>query len=117
MARREEPDDKGPGSFAVPIIGAAYGSLVIVAVVAILNSDVGRSLEGEVNAPARAMIAIPIVIAASVVSIASLMAMMLPGSRRVSLRVAEIAAWLIPAWLVMGAMVLGAVSFALHRAD
>jgi hypothetical protein len=117
MARREEPDDKGPGSFAVPISGAAYGSLVIVAVVAILNSDVGRRLEDEVNAPARAMIAIPIVIAASVASIASLVAMMLPGSRRVSLRVAEIAAWLIPAWLVMGAMVLGAVSFALHHAD
>jgi hypothetical protein len=34
-----------------------------------------------------------------------------------SLRVAEIAAWLIPAWLVMGAMVLGAVSFAIHHAD
>src|SRR5215208_165009 len=104
MARREEPDDyQDPGSFAVPTIGAAYGSLVIVAMVAILNSDVARKLEDEVNAPARAMIAIPVVIAASVVSIASLVAMMLPGSRRVSLRVAEIAAWLIPAWLMMGA--------------
>jgi hypothetical protein len=101
----------------MPMLGAAYGSLVIVAVVAVLESDIGRSLEDEVNAPARAMIAIPIVVAAAVVSIASLMAIMLPESRRMSLRVAEIAAWLIPAWLVMGAMVLGAVSFAIHHAD
>jgi hypothetical protein len=51
------------------------------------------------------------------VSLASMVALILPGYRRRSLRIAEIAAWLIPAWLVMSAMAIGAVAFALHHAD
>jgi hypothetical protein len=45
-----------------------------------------------------------------------MVALLAPEYRRPSLRIAEIASWLIPAWLVMGGMVLGAISFALHHA-
>jgi hypothetical protein len=51
------------------------------------------------------------------VFVASILALILPGYRRPSLRVAEIGGWLIPAWLMMSAMVLGAIAFALHHAD
>ena len=54
---------------------------------------------------------------AAVVFVASMVALIVPGYRRPSMRVAEIAGWLIPAWLVMAGMVLGAVAFALHHAD
>lgn len=53
----------------------------------------------------------------TVVFAASMLALILPGYRRPSLRAAEIGGWLIPAWLVMSAMVLGAIAFALHHAD
>jgi protein-S-isoprenylcysteine O-methyltransferase Ste14 len=90
---------------------------VIVAVVAVLNSHVGRSLDDKVDAPAQALVAIPVVTVAAVVAIASLVAMMLPEHRRSSLKVAEIGAWLIPAWLVMAGMTFAAISFAVHHAD
>ena len=61
--------------------------------------------------------AAPVIISAAVVFVASMVALLVPVYRRRALRVAEIAAWLVPAWLVMGAMVLGAISFALHHAD
>ena len=57
------------------------------------------------------------ILSATVVFVASMIALIPPAYRRPALRVAEIAAWLIPAWLVMGAMVLGAISFALNHAD
>jgi uncharacterized membrane protein len=121
MARRdpEEPEEfeEEPQTFTWPLLGALYGSLVIVAVAALLNSHVGRSLDDKVDAPARALIAVPIVVVAAVVAIASLIALLAPEQRRPSLKVAEIGSWLIPAWLVMGAMVLGAISFALSHAD
>jgi uncharacterized membrane protein YkvI len=118
----EERDDLGeleeePQTFTWPLLGALYGSLVIVAVVAVLASDVGRSFEDEVDAPARTLVAAPVVAFAAVVFLASLLALIVPGYRRPSLRVAEIFAWLIPAWLVMAAMGIGAVAFALHHAD
>jgi uncharacterized membrane protein YkvI len=118
----EERDDLGeleeePQTFTWPLLGGLYGSLVIVAVVAVLASDVGRSFEDEVDAPARTLVAAPVVAFAAVVFLASLVALILPGYRRPSLRVAEIFAWLIPAWLVMSAMGIGAVAFALHHAD
>ncbi len=115
MAR--EPDRDGENTFTMPLLGALYGSLVIVAVVALLNSHIGRSLDNEIDAPARTLIAAPVIITATVVFVASMVALILPDYRRPSLRVAEIAGWLIPAWLVMGAMVLGAISFALHHAS
>ena len=116
MARRE-PEEQESRTFTLPMLGALYGSVVIVAVAALLNSHVGRGLEDEIDAPARAMIAVPVVFLASVVAIASLLAMIFPESRRSCLRVAELAGWLIPAWLLIGAMILGAISFALNHAD
>jgi hypothetical protein len=116
MARRV-PEEEEPQTFTLPLLGALYGSLVIVAVVAVLSSQLGRDLEDEVDAPARTLIAAPVVFTATVVFVASLTAMLAPRYRRISLRVAEIAGWLIPAWLMIGALVLGAISFALHHAD
>jgi hypothetical protein len=115
MARRG-PDEEEPQTFALPLLGALYGSVVIVAVIAVIDSRLGRGLEDEIDAPARTLIAAPVVLCAAVVFVACLMALV-PAYRRVSLRVAEIAAWLIPAWLVIGAMVLGAISYALDHAD
>jgi len=116
----EELDDRAPSgdqTFTWPLLGALYGSLVVVAVVALLASHLGRSFEDEVDAPARTLVAGPVVLLAGVVFLASIVALIVPGYRRWSLRVAEIAAWLIPAWLVMSGMGIGAVAFALHHAD
>jgi hypothetical protein len=86
-------------------------------VVAILNSHLGRGLENEIDAPARTLVAAPVIASALVVFVASMIALLAPAYRRPSLRVAEIGSWLIPAWLVMGGMVLAAISFALHHAS
>jgi hypothetical protein len=112
-----EPEEEPTQTFALPLLGALYGSLVVVAVLAVLDSSLGRGLEDEIDAPARTLIAAPVVALAVVVFISSMAALVAPAYRRPSLRVAEIAGWLIPAWLMIGAMVLGAVSFALHHAD
>ena len=116
MARRE-PQEEPAQTLTLPLLGALYGSLVIVAVVGVLSSHVGRDLDDEVDAPAQALIAVPVVFTATVVAIASLTAMLSPRHRRSALRVAEIAGWLIPAWLMIGALVLGAISYALNHAD
>jgi hypothetical protein len=104
-------------TFTWPLLGAVYGSLVIVAVVAVLASDAGRSFEDEVGAPARTLVAAPLVAFAAMLVVASMVALIAPGYRRQSLRVAEITAWLVPAWLVMCAMGIGAVAFALNQTD
>jgi hypothetical protein len=109
----EEPEDQ---TFTIPMLGALYGSVVVVVVIAILNSHIGRGFEDDVDAPARTLVAAPVIVAATVVVVASLAALV-PGYRRPSLKVAEIAAWLIPAWLVMSGMALAAISFALHHAS
>jgi hypothetical protein len=114
---RQDLDGEEPQTFTWPLLGALYGSLVIVAVVAVLASHLGRGFEDEIDAPARTLVAAPVVIAATVLFMASMAALLLPRYRRPSLRIAEIGAWLIPAWLVMSAMVIGAVAFALHHAD
>jgi hypothetical protein len=103
--------------FTWPLLGALYGSLVIVAVVAVLASHLGRGLEDEIDAPARTLVAVPLVFFAAVLFLASMVALIAPGSRRVSMRIAEVAAWLIPAWLVMCGMGIGAVAFAVHHAS
>jgi hypothetical protein len=110
----EEPEAT---TFTWPLLGALYGSLVIIAIVAVLSSHFGRDLDDKIDAPARTLVAAPVILSATVVFAASMVALILPVYRRSALRVAEIAAWLIPAWLVMGAMVLGAISFALDHAD
>jgi hypothetical protein len=111
-----EPDEAEPRTFTAPLLGALYASLVVVAVVAVIDSHLGRHLEDEVDAPARTLIAVPVVTAAVVVFVASMVALIIPSSRPRALRVAEIAGWMIPAWLIMGAMVLGAIDFAIHHA-
>lgn len=115
MARPEEEPEVT--TFTWPLLGALYGSLVIVAIVALLNSHLGRDLDHRIDASARTLVAAPVIISAAVVFVASMVALLAPIYRRAALRVAEIAAWLVPAWLVMGAMVLGAISFALHHAN
>jgi hypothetical protein len=112
--RRADVDD--PQGFTWPLLGALYGSVVVVAVVAILASHLGRGFENEVDAPARTLVAVPVAVFAGVLFAASMIALIAPGARRGALRVAEIAAWVIPAWLVMCAMGIGAVAFALHHA-
>src|SRR3954451_15588547 len=103
-------------TFTPPLLGALFSSLVIVVLVALLNSHLGRDLDDKIDAPARTLIAAPVVVCATVVFVACLIALIGPAYRRPALRVAEIGIWLIPAWLVMGAMVLGAIDFALHHA-
>src|SRR3954453_13532100 len=111
------PDPEEPqATFTLPLLGALYSSLVIVVLVALLNSHLGRDLDHRIDAPARTMIAAPVIVAAVVVFIASMLALLAPAYRRPALRVAEIAAWLILGWLVMGGEVLGSISFALHHA-
>jgi hypothetical protein len=117
MEERDDQDRSGDQGFTWPLLGALYGSLVITTVVAVLASGLGRSFEDEVDTPARTLVAAPVVGFAAVVFLASMVALILPGYRRQSLRVAEIAGWLIPAWLVMAAMGIGAVAFALHHTD
>jgi hypothetical protein len=114
MAR--ELEEREAATFTLPLLGAAYRSLVIVVLVAILNSHVGRALDDKIGAPARTLIAAPVIFTATIVFVASLVALVAPVYRRPALRVAEIFSWLIPAWLLMGAMVLGAISFALDHA-
>jgi hypothetical protein len=119
MAEREdfgELEEDEPQTLTWPLLGALYGSLVIVAVTAIVESHFGRSFENEVDAPARTLVAAPVVVAAAICFVASMVALILPAYRRASLKVAEIAAWLVPAWLVMSAMGIGAVAFAIHHA-
>ncbi len=114
MARRELEHER-PQTFTWPLLGALYSSVVIVVVVAVLNSDLGRDLDNKIDAPARTLIAAPVIITAAIVFAASLVALLAPDHRRPSLKIAEIGSWLIPAWLVMGAMVLLAIDFALHH--
>jgi hypothetical protein len=115
MAR--EPEELRESTFTWPLLGALYGSVVIIAIVAVLSSNLGRDLDDRIDAPARALLAVPVVASAAAVFVASMVALLLPAYRRAAMRVAEIAGWLIPAWLVMGAMVLGAISFAIDHAD
>src|SRR4029453_5841951 len=113
MARREPEEEAG--TFPWPLLGALYGSLVIVGGIAILESRIGRHLEDEIDAPARTLIAAPVVLTAVVVFVASTVGLVLPAYRRPSLRVAEIAAGVIPGGVIIGAVVLGAIDFALNH--
>jgi hypothetical protein len=115
MARdAEEPQGT---TFTLPLLGALFSSLVIVAIVALLDSHLGRHLDDKLDAPARTLIAAPVIVCATVVFIACMIALIQPAYRRQAMRIAEIGSWVIPAWLVMAAMVLGAISFALNHAD
>ena len=96
------------------MVGMVCSSLVVVAVIAILISQIGRDIEDDLSAPARTLIAAPAVIAAVVAFCASMLAL-LPEYRRPALRVAAIAGWVIAAWLVMAAMILAGIKFATEQ--
>ena len=107
-------DGPGPQTFSAPMVGMVCSSLVVVAVIAILNSQIGRDIEDDLSAPARTLIAAPAVIAAVVAFCASVLAL-LPEYRRPALRVAAIAGWVIAAWLVMAAMIVAGIKFATEQ--
>ena len=66
MAR--EPEELGEAeeaTFTWPLIGALYSSLVIVVLLALLNSHLGRDLDNEIDAPARTLVAAPVILSAA----------------------------------------------------
>jgi hypothetical protein len=111
-AGRPEPDQ-----FTLPLLGTLYGSVVVIAVLFVLNTDIGRDVEEKLDAPAMTLIATPLVILAVTVFASCLVALVAPAYRRQSMRVAEIAAWVIPAWAIMAGLVLAAISYALNSLD
>jgi hypothetical protein len=111
--RRENPFE----GFGLAAIGALYASVVAALVIAVLDTDLGRDLQEDLDAPARALVAGPVLALAAVVFVASVLALLLPGSRDRLLRIAGMAGWLIPAWLLMAGLVLGGISYALDSLD
>jgi hypothetical protein len=113
----EDPDQREPQPFTWPIIGTLYASVVAAIVVAILDTDFGQDLQERLDAPARAMVAAPVLGFCVVLFLACLLALVVPAVRRPSMRVAELTAWLIPAWLLMSGVILGGIAYALDRID
>ncbi len=91
--------------------------MVTAVVIALLDTDLGRDLQSDLDAPARALVAGPVLALAAVVFVASVLALILPAARGRLLRIAGMAGWLIPAWLLMAGLVLGAIAYALDRLD
>jgi hypothetical protein len=110
QAEREPSED-----YSLAAVGALYASLVFVVVIAILDTNLGRDLTDRLGAPVRAMIAVPVLVLATVVFGCSVAALVLPAWRRGMLRLAGIASWLIPAWLVIAAVLIGSLILALKR--
>jgi protein-S-isoprenylcysteine O-methyltransferase Ste14 len=104
-----------PVTFTGPAVGALYASVVIAVVIAVLDTDIGRDLQEDLDAPARALVAAPVLLLATVVFILSVLALVLPASRRGLMRFVEIFGWLIPAWLLMAGTTLAAIAYALDR--
>jgi hypothetical protein len=86
-------------------------------VVAVLDTDLGRELQRDLDAPARALVAAPVLALAAVVFVSCVLALVLPAARDRLLRIAGMAGWLIPAWLLMSGLVLGAIAYALDSLD
>jgi hypothetical protein len=86
-------------------------------VIALLDTDLGRDLQSDLDAPARALVAAPVLALAAVVFVTCVLALILPGARDRLLRIAGMAGWLIPAWLLMSGLVLGAIAYALDRLE
>jgi hypothetical protein len=84
-------------------------------VIAVLDTDLGRDLQRDLDAPARAMVAVPVLALAAVVFATCVLALVQPGARDRLLRIAGVAGWLIPAWLLMAGLTLGAIAYALDR--
>jgi hypothetical protein len=86
-------------------------------VIALLDTDLGRELQRDLDAPARALVAAPVLALAAVVFVTCVLALILPAARERLLRIAGMAGWLIPAWLLMSGLVLGAIAYALDRLE
>ena len=99
--------------FGLAALGALYASVVTAVVIAILDTDFGRELGEDLEAPVRAMIAAPVLILASVVFVASLLALTMPQHQKRLLGVAGIAGWLIPAVLIIATVLIATVAVAL----
>lgn len=112
-----ERSEGEPQTFTMPLLAALYGSVVVIAVIFVLRTEIGREIEDRLDAPARTLIAAPLVILAVIVFCAGLVALVVPAYRREVMRVAEFAAWIIPAWALMAGLVLGALAWALARLD
>jgi hypothetical protein len=98
-------------------LGALYASVVTTIVIAVLDTDLGRDLQRDLDAPARALVAAPVLALAAVVFVSCVLALILPAARERLLRIAGMAGWLIPAWLLMSGLVLGAIAYALESLD
>ncbi|MGH2957795.1 MAG: hypothetical protein ACRDL6_12480 [Solirubrobacterales bacterium] len=114
---RLERSEAEPQTFTMPLLAALYGSVVVIAVIFVLRTEIGRDIEDKLDAPARTLIAAPLVVLAVIVFCAGLVALIVPAYRREVMRVAEFAAWIIPAWALMAGLVLGAIAWALARLD
>jgi hypothetical protein len=86
-------------------------------VIALLDTDLGRDLQSDLDAPARSLVATPVLALAAVVFVTCVLALILPRARDRLLRIAGMAGWLIPAWLLMSGLVLGAIAYALDRLE
>jgi hypothetical protein len=116
--QRQSSRDENPfEGLGLAAFGALYASVVTAVVIAVLDTDLGRGLQEDLDAPARALVAGPVLALAAVVFIASVLALLLPGARDYLLRVAGMAGWLIPAWLLMAGLVLGGIAYALNSVD
>jgi hypothetical protein len=111
--RRPEGEENPLEGFGLAAFGALYASIVTAAVIAVLDTDFGRELQRDLDAPARAMVAAPVLALAAVVFVTCVLALILPAARVRLLGIAGMAGWLIPAWLLMSGLVLGAIAFAL----
>jgi protein-S-isoprenylcysteine O-methyltransferase Ste14 len=113
----QDYDAPPPQPFTWPVIGTLYSAVVASIVIAILDTDFGRDLQERLDAPARALVAAPVLFFCAVVFCSSLVALVVPRYRRQSTRIAEYGAWLIPAWLLMSGVVLGGLAYALDRLE
>ena len=113
MEGQDPTPEHEPQTFTMPLLATLYGSVVVIAVIFVLRTDIGRDIEDKLEAPARTLIAAPLVILALIVFTGGLVALMAPAYRRQTMRVVELAAWIIPAWAVITGMVLGAIAYAL----
>lgn len=99
--------------FGLAALGALYASIVTAVVIAILDTDFGRDLGEDLEAPVRTMIAAPVLILAAVVFTACVFALVMPEHRKRLLGVAGIAGWLIPAVLIISGVLIATVAVAL----
>ncbi|MGH2982732.1 MAG: hypothetical protein ACRDK5_00515 [Solirubrobacterales bacterium] len=91
--------------------------MVTAGVIALLDTDIGRGLQKDLDAPARVLVAAPVLVLAAVVFVTCVLALILPAARDRLLRIAGMAGWLIPAWLLMAGLVMGAIAYALDSLD